>query len=81
MSEASNRRSVRFKVAYNPGVGGVVTPVSEVKAHVRDYFAEMDDVEDDEIEVIVSRNVPPDDRYWVFNIDLITDLSGDLVLR
>jgi hypothetical protein len=67
---------IAFKVAYNPGVGGKVRPESEVKAHVRDYLAEMDDVEDDDIEVIVSRNVPADDRYWVFNVALITDLSG-----
>lgn len=75
MSESNQQREPRFKIAYNPGIPPCVKPEAEVKAHVRDYFAEMDDVEDDEIEVVVSRNVPMDDRYYVFNMALILELA------
>lgn len=83
MTEVSNvsSRQERYLLAYHPAGGKADLSRTEVIAIARDYLADLDDVPDDDFKVVCSLHLPADDQVYVFDVALITDLSGALRLR
>jgi hypothetical protein len=69
----------RFLLAYHPASGKMSR--AEVIDIARDYLADLDDVPDEDFKVVSSLHLPADDQVYVFDVALITDLSGELRLR
>lgn len=73
MTQDRSTPSERYVVAYHPG-GGLMSR-GQVIEKVRDELADLDDVPEEEFKVVRSLNIPNDDRLYVFDMKLITELS------